>query len=127
VYCAATAPDLAGLAPRVFNRSVPNDDQLSAAGHDASFVEDLAAVRALYARYTGRFGALPAQTYRPFVGYCYDATAILLRAIEQSSSVGAGGGLVIDRDTLARAVRGTTEHAGVTGTITFAPNGDRLP
>ena len=59
--------------------------------------------------------------------YAYDAASILIRAIEQVAVVDASGHLVIGRQALAKAVRATSGHQGVTGTISFDGKGDRLP
>jgi predicted amidohydrolase YtcJ len=124
ISCTATKPDLGALAPNVFNRTVPDDAALAKAGLDVSYVETLAAVKALEARYAAQFGGLPEASYRPFIGYCYDATMVLLRAIGRAGSLFADGALVIDRARLVHELRATSGYAGVTGAITFDANGN---
>jgi branched-chain amino acid transport system substrate-binding protein len=72
----------------------------------AQFIED----------YTARFEVPP----QPFAAQAYDATAILLLAIE---SVVADGSAPT-REAIAAAVRATENYEGLTGTITFDDNGD---
>jgi branched-chain amino acid transport system substrate-binding protein len=62
-----------------------------------------------------RFGRAPG----PYAAEAYDATAIVLRAIESAARGGAPS-----RDAVAAAVR-RTKHQGVTGEIEFDGRGDR--
>jgi branched-chain amino acid transport system substrate-binding protein len=62
-----------------------------------------------------RFGRAPG----PYAAEAYDATAIVLRAIETAARGGAPS-----RDAVAAAVR-RTKHQGVTGEIEFDGRGDR--
>jgi branched-chain amino acid transport system substrate-binding protein len=55
----------------------------------------------------------------PFAAQAYDATAILIKAIEAA----AKGGKVPTREAVAAAVR-NVKHTGVTGTIDFDSKGD---
>jgi branched-chain amino acid transport system substrate-binding protein len=55
----------------------------------------------------------------PFAAQAYDATAILLEAIEAA----AKGGTLPSREAVSAAVR-TVRHTGVTGTIEFNSKGD---
>jgi branched-chain amino acid transport system substrate-binding protein len=63
-----------------------------------------------------KFGRNP----EPYAAEAYDATAILLKAIE----AGAKGGQVPTREDVAAAVR-KVKHSGVTGDIEFDSKGDR--
>jgi branched-chain amino acid transport system substrate-binding protein len=49
---------------------------------------------------------------------------MIVMAIDAASEVDADGNLVIDREGVIAAVRGTTEFDGLTGTLTCAENGD---
>ncbi len=62
-----------------------------------------------------RFGKNP----EPFAAQAYDATAILIKAIEAAAT----GGKVPTRGAVSTAVRGVT-YAGVTGNIEFDSKGD---
>ena len=75
----------------------------------------LPGARAFVDDFQRRFGRAPG----PYAAEAYDATAIVLRAIE---SAGRGG--VPSRETVAAAVR-RTKHEGVTGEIEFDSRGDR--
>jgi branched-chain amino acid transport system substrate-binding protein len=62
-----------------------------------------------------KFGKNP----EPFAAQAFDATAILIKAIE----VAAQGGKAPTRDAVTAAIRGV-KHTGVTGTIMFDAKGD---
>lgn len=64
--------------------------------------------------YKAKFGKTP----EPFAAQAYDATAILLKAIEAAAKHGKP-----TREAVAAAVRGVT-YTGVTGTIEFNGRGD---
>ena len=61
------------------------------------------------------------------MAYGYDAMQLLLTAISQTATLRSDGALVINRSDLTRAVRGTSHYSGVTGTISFDAQGNRLP
>jgi branched-chain amino acid transport system substrate-binding protein len=67
--------------------------------------------------YKKAFGKNP----EPFAAQSYDATNILLKAIEAAAK--AGGGQVPSREAVSTAIR-TVKHTGVTGTIEFDAKGD---
>jgi branched-chain amino acid transport system substrate-binding protein len=71
--------------------------------------------------YEERYGEAPPA---PFHAHAFDATNILLDAIEQVVQVGNDGTLLIGRQALRDAVAATTNHAGITGTLTCDENGD---
>ncbi len=71
------------------------------------------------ARFEAKYG--PKQTFSP---QAYDATGILLTAIEKVAQKGENGELLIGRKALRDAVR-NIEYDGVTGHITFDEVGDR--
>ncbi len=62
-----------------------------------------------------------------FAAEAYDAARILLKAIESVAVVDENGQLIIPRQALAQAVRGTENYLGLSGIISFDENGDRLP
>lgn len=74
----------------------------------------------LLAAYQSEHGGPPAE---PFWGHVYDATTILLAAIEQVA-VEDGETLYIDRAALRQALNGTSGFAGITGSLTCDPFGD---
>jgi len=76
---------------------------------------------AFTSRFTETFGHPPATA---FVLQAYDATRVLLTAIETVAREGESGELVIDREQMADALR-SQSFAGLTGTIRFDEHGDR--
>lgn len=72
-------------------------------------------------RFNARFGRVPSTS---FVLQAYDATRMLLEAIEEVAVEDSSSALRIDRAALASAVRAAS-HSGLTGTITFNERGDR--
>jgi branched-chain amino acid transport system substrate-binding protein len=86
----------------------------SAAGPAAAYENSAAFIEA----YEAKFGAPPL----PYTAQAYDATGILLQAIEAAAM--EAGGTVPTREAVAAAVRATTDYAGVTGMVTFDANGD---
>lgn len=108
-----TDPSLPSLGPSVFNSLAVSDsccpyvDQFSPwYATVAKLPSDLAWAQA----YTARFGTAPGQ----FADLYYDATSLLIRTLQKTSTVGSGGDLVINKAALARAVRNTTNYQGVT-------------
>lgn len=74
----------------------------------AQFIED----------YTEAYGEPPT----PFAAQSYDATGIVLAALERLAA--ENGGVVPTREEVAVAVRATENYEGLTGTFTFDDNGD---
>lgn len=60
----------------------------------------------------------------PFHAHAYDATMLLLNAIEQVAQQGADGTLLIGRQALRDALYATSGFEGITGTITCNEYGD---
>ncbi len=121
-----TDPDLSGPGYQVFNRVAIRDDQ----GGDERNMQlvNTGIYQDFARRYQSRYGqSLDSIEWGVFAAYAYDATAILIRAIEQVAVVDASGNLIIGRQALTRAVRATPGHQGVTGAISFDGKGDRLP
>jgi branched-chain amino acid transport system substrate-binding protein len=60
----------------------------------------------------------------PFHGHSYDATMIVLKAIDKVAKEGADGSLSIDRMELNAAMHATKDYKGLTGNITCDKQGD---
>ncbi len=99
----------------------------AAEGAYASFVEtppgNVEANEEFDARYEELFGVKPDEQ-GPFHAHSYDATMILLQAIQKVAEVDADGNLVIDREALVKAVRETKDYEGLTGTLTCDERGE---
>jgi branched-chain amino acid transport system substrate-binding protein len=80
-----------------------------------------------YADFVKKYAALGGNgaqlTYGPF---SYDAMRVLIQAIKAVAKVDSHGNLEIPRQALALAVRATKDYPGLTGSITFDANGDRV-
>lgn len=74
----------------------------------------------LTAIYEAQYGMAPSS---PYLAHAYDATTLLLRAIEETA-VEVGNALYIDRAALRTAVAATQDFAGIIGTITCDSFGD---
>ena len=74
----------------------------------------------LIAAYRARYNEAPTS---PFLSHAYDATAILLRSIEEIAVLD-GDTLLIDRAKLREALTGTTDFIGIIGTISCDEFGD---
>jgi len=123
----ATREDLTTLfGAGGFNRTVLNDGQMRDLGLSEDHIDDLASVQGFYARYESQYGPLPAEI-RPLMAYTYDAAQVLLSAIEDAAIVGENGSVSIERSALADAVRSTQGFTGLTGSIAFDEDGDRIP
>ncbi|RPJ03124.1 MAG: branched-chain amino acid ABC transporter substrate-binding protein [Chloroflexi bacterium] len=75
------------------------------------------------ARYEEMFDGLPDEL-GPFHAQAADALGMIAAAIEATAEVNDAGDLVIDREALIEAVRGTENYEGLTGVLTCAENGD---
>jgi len=67
--------------------------------------------------YSLQFGTAPTA----FADLYFDAAGLLIRNLQNDSSIDGSGNLVINRAALAQAVRDTTKYQGVTCTITLVP------
>jgi ABC-type branched-subunit amino acid transport system substrate-binding protein len=119
---AADDPQVSAIGPAVFNRTVPYTGQ--PIGVTIANVSDLAEVQAFYAGYEAKFGALPAEAYRPYLAFTYDAAGILAQALS-TTSVSNGASVASTRAALVAAVRATGGYEGITGTISFDADGNR--
>ena len=75
----------------------------------------------LLAKWEKKFGGPPPSGFH---AHAYDATNILLQAIEKSAQQGADGTLLIGRQALRDALNNIKEFAGVTGSLTCGATGD---
>jgi hypothetical protein len=119
----STALDLPSFGPTVFNRMVLDDS-----GFDDwdRKIRALPSVLAWERQFEDAYGRYPDM----FTRYAYDAAWLLLTRIDEVSTLDGSGNLLIDRATLAGAVRGTTGFPGVTDFIsldsTAGSEGNRL-
>jgi len=84
---------------------------------------DKAAVDAFAAEWDKTFNVKFSE-YDPYQPNGYDATGVLLAAIEKVATTNAGGDLVIDREALIKAVRSTKDFKGLSGKLTCDPKGE---
>lgn len=115
---------LFGAGP--FNRTILSDGQLQHLGLSEDYMEELASVQDFYTRYESQFGPLPSEI-RHLMAHTYDAASVLVNAIDQAAILDEFGGMSIDRNALADAVRFTQGFSGLTGAIAFEDDGDRVP
>lgn len=113
-----TNPFLPPLGPSVFNSVAVSDSccpyvDLSSPWY--ATVEALPSVLAWQQAYTNEFGTAPVT----FADLYYDATGLLIRNLQNVSSVDGNGNLVISRAALAESVRHTTKYQGITCTTTL--------
>lgn len=71
--------------------------------------------------YQANYGTEPTA---PFHAHAYDATMMLLNAIESVAQVGDDGSMLIGRQALLDALGSTSGMEGITGTISCDENGD---
>lgn len=73
------------------------------------------------AKYEAKFGN---PSDGPYHYHAYDAIMMIAAAIQEVAEVQADGSLVINREALITAIRGTTDFPGITGTLTCTDIGD---
>jgi len=115
----ATGPFLPPLGPTVFDRVIVADDEGGAAW--ITQIEALPSVLSWQQDYALEFGEPPTT----LAEFYYDATLLLLRRLQTIATLDRGS-LVIDRASLAAAVRHTVDFRGVSCSITLEPNGNRV-
>ncbi len=86
-----------------------------------SIAADSNALSAFLSLYLGAYGEEPPA---PFHANAYDATNILLDAIEATASLDLDGSLVVDRDALRMYVRNVTDYPGLTGVLNANGSGE---
>ena len=64
------------------------------------------------------------QPLATFHGHSYDAANIMLDAVEEVAVVNDDGSISIDLGDLRSAIYATTDHPGVTGTLSCTEDGD---
>jgi len=75
----------------------------------------------LLAKWEAKYGGSPPSGFH---AHAYDATNILLDAIEKVAQVGEDGSVLIGRQALRDAIYSTKDYPGVTGTLTCNQYGD---
>lgn len=75
----------------------------------------------LLSKWDAKFGGSPPSGFH---GHAYDATNILLDAIEEVAIEGGDGTVLIPRQALRDAITATSGFAGVTGTLACSATGD---
>ncbi len=88
-------------------------------GPDLGFGNDIYAT--FLETYQAEYGTEPTA---PFHAHAYDATNMLLNAIEAVAQVGDDGSILIGRQALLDELGSTSGMEGITGTITCDENGD---
>lgn len=124
----ATRHDLAAYGRTVFNRVILNNQQISTLGYENEMYFFMQPdVQQWVSEFTA-WADIPIQEMSPdawpFYPLAYDATGVLLTAIDQVAQIAPDGSLVIGRQALAEAVRATEDYPGVTEVITIKNNGD---
>ncbi|GIV84467.1 MAG: hypothetical protein KatS3mg052_1474 [Candidatus Roseilinea sp.] len=74
-------------------------------------------------KYIAKFGVEP-EKLGPFHGQSYDSVLLIVEAIKKVAQTDSAGNLVIDREALIKAIRGTSGLKGITGTLTCNPIGE---
>ena len=127
-----TAADVDGMAgvilagadgiqsPSFLENTVGTSEGMYASGPDLSFSNAFYTDTFLPA-YMEKAGTEPTA---PFHAHAFDATNMVLMAIEQVAKEGADGTLLIGRQALRDALFATSGMEGITGTITCDENGD---
>lgn len=126
-----TAKEIDGLEGVVLAAAdgVQSPDFIDASGEAAEGMyvsgPDLGFGNAIYTTfletYQANYGTEPTA---PFHAHAYDATMMLLNAIESVAQVGDDGTMLIGRQALLDAIGSTSGMEGITGTITCDENGD---
>jgi branched-chain amino acid transport system substrate-binding protein len=106
---ADTFPETIGSAAVGMYLSAPYVDPT-----DARYIDFLT-------KWKAKFGGSPPDRFH---AHAYDATNILLAAIEKVAVVDRDGTITIDRQTLRDALYATKDFAGLTGKISCDQNGD---
>lgn len=86
---------------------------------------DLTAFQSGYADFLTKYEALAGQApVSVFHAHAYDATNILLDAIEKVATTDADGTTYVPKGALRDAIYATKDFAGLTGTLSCSPSGD---
>lgn len=128
-FIAAQSTEIAGLedtalfgADGLLSESFPSGTGPAAVGMYLSgpYVEG-DAYQQLLDKWDAKFGGSPPSGFH---AHAYDATNILLDAIEEVAVVGDDGTVLVPRQALRDAITATAGFAGVTGTLTCNETGD---
>jgi branched-chain amino acid transport system substrate-binding protein len=129
VNTAATIPDLDGVvlaaadgvqSPSFLENTVGTSEGMYASGPDLNFAGSFYQEEFIPA-YVAKFGTEPTA---PFHAHAFDATNMILDAVEEVAQQGNDGTLLIGRQALRDALYATEGMEGVTGTITCDEYGD---
>jgi branched-chain amino acid transport system substrate-binding protein len=126
---AKTIPGLEGVilsgadgiqSPDFLNNTVGTSEGMYVSGPDLNFAGSFYQEEFLPA-YIEKYGTEPTA---PFHAHAFDATNMILDAVEEVAQQGSDGTLLIGRQALRDALSATEGMEGVTGTITCDENGD---
>jgi predicted amidohydrolase YtcJ len=108
-----------------YNRTIFHDGQTNQLGISNDFIYELEPVLDFYAGYENQFGPISVDV-KLYLPYTYDATLVLLTALDEIQTRDEEGNLVVDRAPLASTIR-SIEIEGITGSIQISETGDRVP
>jgi len=74
-------------------------------------------------KYVAKFGIEP-EKLGPFHAQSYDSVLLIVEAIKKVAKTDSAGNLRIEREALIKAIRGTKDLPGITGTLTCSPIGE---
>ncbi|MFN2139219.1 MAG: branched-chain amino acid ABC transporter substrate-binding protein [Candidatus Promineifilaceae bacterium] len=126
---AKTIPGLEGVilsgadgiqSPDFLNNTVGTSEGMYVSGPDLNFAGSFYQEEFLPA-YIEKYGTEPTA---PFHAHAFDATNMILDAVEEVAQQGSDGTLLIGRQALRDALSATEGMEGVTGTITCDEHGD---
>jgi len=129
VNTAATIPDLDGVilaaadgvqSPSFLENTVGTSEGMYASGPDLNFAGSFYQEEFIPA-YVAKYGTEPTA---PFHAHAFDATNMVLDAVEEVAQQSSDGTLLIGRQALRDALYATEGMEGVTGTITCDEYGD---
>jgi branched-chain amino acid transport system substrate-binding protein len=130
-FITAQASQTSGLenVVRIASDGVFSPDFLTASGPAVVGVylssPDFTAFQAGYqdflAKHAAKFGG---STLSVFHAHAYDATNILLNALEKVAVTAPDGTIYVPKGALRAAIFATTNHQGLTGTLSCSPSGD---
>ncbi len=107
-------------SPSFLENTTDTSEGMYVSGPDLSFSNTFYEEEFLPA-YQENFGTEPTA---PFHAHAYDATVMVLKAIEESAQLGADGTILIGRQALRDALFATSGLEGITGTLTCDEYGD---
>lgn len=122
-----TEESLSGLAAGVFFRTYFSEGTLAESGITEADVNNMSDVQAFYDRYQEYYDEPLPDDIQLLMAYSYDAVRLLLNALENTVKLSENGSLLLNRSALADALRTTRDFPGITGSISFNEQGDRVP